>query len=116
MAGGDLARDSSVAIGPKEHRACLPPSGVGRQRSWRICHQAQAYKDAAKGLKSRVNFLDATGIFDRESAAVYIDDCCHYTLRGNQLLADAIARQILNSKGPGDVLPAASPSRPLWPC
>ena len=53
----------------------------------------------SEGLKSRVNFLNATGIFDRESAAVYMDDCCHYTLRGNQLLADAIARQILSSKG-----------------
>ena len=53
----------------------------------------------SEGLKSRVNFLNATGIFDRESAAVYIDDCCHYTLRGNQILADAIARQILSSKG-----------------
>lgn len=46
-------------------------------------------------LKKQVNFLDATGVFDREPAAVYMDDCCHYTLRGNQLLADAIARQIL---------------------
>ena len=50
-------------------------------------------------LKTRVDFLDASGIFDRESSAVYIDDCCHYTLRGNQLLADAIARQILGSTG-----------------
>jgi hypothetical protein len=54
----------------------------------------------SEALKSRVNFLNATGIFDRESSAVYIDDCCHYTLRGNQLLADAIARQILSAKGP----------------
>jgi hypothetical protein len=54
----------------------------------------------SEALKSRVNFLNATTIFDRESAAVYIDDCCHYTLRGNQLLADAIARQILTSQGP----------------
>jgi len=53
----------------------------------------------SEGLKSRVNFLNATDIFDRESAAVYMDDCCHYTLRGNQILADAIARQILSSKG-----------------
>jgi hypothetical protein len=53
----------------------------------------------SEGLKSRVNFLNATGIFDRESSAVYMDDCCHYTLRGNQLLADAIARLILTSKG-----------------
>jgi hypothetical protein len=54
----------------------------------------------SEALKSRVNFLNATAIFDRESAAVYMDDCCHYTLRGNQLLADAIARLILTSKGP----------------
>jgi hypothetical protein len=53
----------------------------------------------SEDLKSRVNFLNATGIFDRESSAVYMDDCCHYTLRGNQLLADAIARLILTSKG-----------------
>lgn len=50
-------------------------------------------------LKARVKFLNATGIFDSESAAVYMDDCCHYTLRGNQILADAIARQILGSTG-----------------
>jgi hypothetical protein len=54
----------------------------------------------SEGLKARENFLDATGIFDRESSVVYIDDCCHYTLRGNQLLADAIARQILLANGP----------------
>jgi hypothetical protein len=52
------------------------------------------------GLRKQVNFLNATDIFDREPAAVYMDDCCHYTLRGNQLLADAIARQILSAQGP----------------
>jgi hypothetical protein len=51
-------------------------------------------------LKTQVNFLNATGVFDREASAVYIDDCCHYTLRGNRLLADAIARQVLTAKGP----------------
>ena len=54
----------------------------------------------SEGLKSRVNFLDATRIFDNERAPVYIDDCCHYTLRGNQLLAQAIARHILTAQGP----------------
>ena len=54
----------------------------------------------SEGLKTRVNFLNATGIFDREPSAVYIDDCCHYTLHGNQLLGAAIAKQILSSKGP----------------
>jgi hypothetical protein len=54
----------------------------------------------SEALKSRVNLLNATGIFDREPNAVYMDDCCHYTLRGNQILGNAIARQILTSKGP----------------
>jgi hypothetical protein len=54
----------------------------------------------AERLRKQVSFLDATGIFDREPAAVYMDDCCHYTLRGNLLLADAIAAQILTAQGP----------------
>lgn len=54
----------------------------------------------SESLKSRVNLLDATGVFDREPSAVYIDDCCHYTRRGNELLAQAIARHILASAGP----------------
>jgi hypothetical protein len=53
-------------------------------------------RTAAKGALERrgVTFVDATAIFDREPAAVYADDCCHYTVRGNELLADAIARAI----------------------
>ena len=52
------------------------------------------------GLTKTVNFFNALGIFDREPSAVYIDDCCHYTLRGNHVLADSIARYVLSSKGP----------------
>ena len=55
--------------------------------------------DAAQ-LSKTMTFLDATGIFDAEPSAVYIDDCCHYTLRGNQLLADFIAKSVLASPGP----------------
>jgi hypothetical protein len=52
--------------------------------------------DAASGtLKGRhVNFFDATHIFDSEPSPVYMDNCCHYTLRGNHLLADFIASSI----------------------
>jgi hypothetical protein len=41
-----------------------------------------------------VRFFDGTKIFDAEPAAVYMDDCCHYTLRGNELLADFVARSV----------------------
>jgi hypothetical protein len=44
--------------------------------------------------------LNAVHVFDAERAAVYIDDCCHYTLVGNQRLADFIAKSILASTGP----------------
>jgi hypothetical protein len=55
---------------------------------------------AKSGALKTVNFFNAVDVFDREPSAMYIDDCCHYTLRGNQLLADAIARQILGGRGP----------------
>jgi hypothetical protein len=51
-------------------------------------------------MRQTIAFLDGTHIFDGEPAAVYIDDCCHYTLRGNQLLADFIANGVLVGPGP----------------
>ena len=61
-----------------------------------------ALLEAAKTaqLSKAMTFLDATHIFDSESSPVYMDDCCHYTLRGNQLLADFIAKGVLASPGP----------------
>jgi hypothetical protein len=46
-----------------------------------------------------VRFLDGTRIFDAESAPVYIDDCCHYTRRGYELLARFLANAILQPDG-----------------
>ncbi len=56
--------------------------------------------------------LNAVHIFDDEHAAVYIDDCCHYTLVGNQRLADFIAKAILTSPGvwTGEVRLKADPT------
>jgi hypothetical protein len=42
---------------------------------------------------------DATGIFDDEPLPVYVDNCCHYTQRGNDLLAEFIARAVLALDG-----------------
>ncbi|MBL8703600.1 MAG: hypothetical protein JNM30_02085 [Rhodospirillales bacterium] len=42
-----------------------------------------------------VELLDATLLFkDRAARAMYVDDCCHYTDQGNDLLAGAIADQV----------------------
>ena len=43
--------------------------------------------------------VSAVHIFDEEKAAVYVDDCCHYTLTGNRILADAVAKAVLSSRG-----------------
>jgi hypothetical protein len=56
-----------------------------------------ALQRAAAVLRGREHFVDATGIFDDEPAAVYADDCCHYTQRGNELLADVIAARVLEA-------------------
>jgi len=45
-------------------------------------------------FRNAIGFMDATGIFDHEPSQVYIDNCCHYTLGGNRLLADYIASGI----------------------
>jgi hypothetical protein len=37
-----------------------------------------------------VTFVDGVRLFDAERMPVYIDNCCHYTRRGYEILADAI--------------------------
>jgi hypothetical protein len=49
-------------------------------------------------LAAKERFLDATTAFDREPGAMYEDDCCHYSDRGNEVLAALIARRILEMK------------------
>ncbi len=41
-----------------------------------------------------VPFLDATALFQNVQEPLYIDSCCHFNQRGNELLADAIARAL----------------------
>ncbi len=41
-----------------------------------------------------IHFVDATGLFDEVSEPIYIDDCCHYTQLGNEILADLVAERI----------------------
>jgi hypothetical protein len=53
---------------------------------------------ALKALPSgpgRPHIFDATHVLDDEPAPVYVDDCCHLTKRGNELLAAFVARAIL---------------------
>ena len=57
-----------------------------------------ALRRATESLAAREELLDATTAFDGETAAVYEDDCCHYNDRGNAVLAEQVARRILEMK------------------
>ena len=41
-----------------------------------------------------VTFVNGVHLFDAERTPVYIDNCCHYTRRGYEILADAIAKAV----------------------
>ena len=43
--------------------------------------------------------VNGVHIFDEEKAPVYVDDCCHFTLTGNRILADVVANAVLSSRG-----------------
>jgi hypothetical protein len=49
---------------------------------------------AAAAFAGREEFVDGTAAFDGETAAVYEDDCCHYTDRGYEILAELIASKL----------------------
>lgn len=52
----------------------------------------------AADLRSQgVNFFSALEAFDEHPETLYIDDCCHFNLRGNEILADFLADAILSS-------------------
>ena len=57
-------------------------------------HGYPALTRAAAAFAGREEFLDATAAFDGETAAVYEDDCCHYTNRGYEILAELIASRV----------------------
>ena len=49
---------------------------------------------ATAALIEKDQFVDGTKAFDGEPAAVYEDDCCHYTNRGYEILAELIAQHV----------------------
>jgi hypothetical protein len=56
---------------------------------------------ALRAMPVQVNgwrIVDATHAFDTEPALVYVDDCCHYTARGNEILADLVLGAVLATR------------------
>ena len=53
-----------------------------------------ALRDAGSRLATRIRFFDATTLFDNVSEPVYVDDCCHYNQRGNDLIGAFVAARV----------------------
>ncbi len=51
-------------------------------------------ESAAQLRRAGVRFHDLSGLFEAVEEPLYTDGCCHFNVRGNELLADAIATAI----------------------
>lgn len=64
------------------------PFKPGAEEGYPYLERAMASGELAR---AGVTVVDGVHLFDAERAPVYIDNCCHYTRRGYEILADAIA-------------------------
>src|SRR5262245_16648691 len=88
---------STRTFGDEEARAVLSDASPYKKSVEKGYPVLVAQSHALAARTDAMRFFDATHIFDREAAPVYMDNCCHYTLVGNRILADFIADSILHS-------------------
>ena len=85
-------------FGAEEARIALNPESPfkrGAEHGYpRLTAALRALPAPANGWQ----IVDATHAFDTEPAPVYVDDCCHYTARGNEILADVVLGAVLASR------------------
>ena len=74
--------EAAVAI------AADSPFKPGVEQGYPLLEQVVSSGELAR---AGVTVVDGVHLFDGERAPVYIDNCCHYTRRGYEILADAIA-------------------------
>jgi hypothetical protein len=85
---------SGRTFGAEEARIALNPASPFKRGA------EQGYPRLTEALRTQggtaggVRIADATRAFDDEPAQVYVDDCCHYTARGNEILADVVLQAV----------------------
>jgi hypothetical protein len=70
------------------------PFKPGAEQGYPFLERALASGELAR---AGVAVVDGVHLFDAERAPVYIDNCCHYTRRGYEILADAIAAAAISA-------------------
>ena len=75
-------------FGDAEAKAGLEPGVTIQAGSRARLPRLDRGGERTAGHADRPHIFDATRVFDAEPAPVYVDDCCHFTKKGNELLAD----------------------------
>lgn len=85
---------SERVFGEEEARIAL---STRKKHGWRQAEGGYPYLLNKKDLLTSrgVHFFNGVPIFDQEPRAVYKDNCCHYNQLGNEILADFVAKAIL---------------------
>jgi hypothetical protein len=88
--------EGSKPLSPREREIAWQPDGewpAGVRRGYPLL------RDRIPGMRARgVEVLDLSQLFAGVSEDLYSDPCCHYNLRGNQMLARAVAGAILGQE------------------
>ena len=80
-----------------------PLSSEEKRIAWKDDHPYKTVVEKAYPLltaageelrREGVRFFDLTGIFEGVTEALYSDTCCHFNLRGNKIMAQAIGAAI----------------------
>jgi hypothetical protein len=89
--------EGSKVLTPREREIAWAPEGEwpdGVRRGYPLL------RARIPGMRARgIAVLDLSQLFAGSTEDLYSDPCCHYNLRGNQLLADAIAEALLAREG-----------------
>jgi hypothetical protein len=92
------------ALQPNQYTGSKPLSAEERSSAFQTAHPyaepaAKGYPHLlreGRGLRAEgVHFLDLTSAFDEERETLYVDSCCHFNTRGNEILARRIGREIV---------------------
>ena len=85
--------EDSKPMSPQEQEIAINPRNIWGQS---IRSGYGKMQEAGASLKEEgIAFYDMTRTFNSTLEELYTDDCCHFNERGNEILADALAKIVL---------------------
>jgi hypothetical protein len=88
----------SKPLSPEEQRMCYRPGLPARpliEKGYPMLREA-----GQRLAKQGVSFHDLSMVFSKSPETLYYDNCCHFNQSGNEVMAGAIARALLETEEP----------------